>query len=78
MDLKEKLDIIWKYSILLVIVISLIFMYTNHDYGCGYGRHGKCQHGQCYMDKHKDGKGVWNHDKHDMKDEKMMQKGDGE
>lgn len=45
MDLKDKLDIIWKYSILAIILISLICFHYNKNDTCAYGPHGMAKHG---------------------------------
>ncbi|MFC1481284.1 hypothetical protein ACFL6E_03450 [Candidatus Neomarinimicrobiota bacterium] len=56
MDLKEKLDIIWKYSILVVILFSLICFHSNWGKSCGYGQHCKAYSGQCVRDSGDSGK----------------------
>lgn len=53
MDLKDKLDIIWKYSILAIIIISLICFHNNKKESCGYGPHGMAIHGQCLKSGHR-------------------------
>jgi hypothetical protein len=46
MDLKDKLDIIWKYSILLIILVSLICFHSNVGKRYGRGYYGKGHYGQ--------------------------------
>ena len=49
MDLKDKLDLIWKYSILLIILLSLICFHSNMGKGYGHGYYGKGHYGQSAM-----------------------------
>ncbi|MEE8437544.1 MAG: hypothetical protein V3S22_04310 [Candidatus Neomarinimicrobiota bacterium] len=52
MDLKDKLDIIWKYSILAIILISLVCFHTNKKEYCIKSPRGNAIHGQCLKSGH--------------------------
>jgi len=47
MNLKDKLDLIWKYSILAIILITLICFHFNKNHNCGNGHQGMSKHKQC-------------------------------
>ncbi len=49
MDLKDKLNLLWKYLLLVVIVIAIFTLGRTHGYGrySGHGHRMMSHHGYC-------------------------------
>ncbi len=54
MDLKDKLDLLWKYLFLAVILTFVILLFVNHDGDCDHSSRacvGKAHGGMAFMGK---------------------------
>jgi len=75
MDLKDKLNLLWKYLFLVVVVITLAVMVSRHNGYRDHGRHGyagKHDMGYCYLGGTHAGMGMMS----SIKVEKLITNGD--